>query len=103
MLRLSKPKSEKKVHWDEEIVDNEHLGRKKSKCETNIIMAGMRINRGAHTCPSLSLSLSQVVVFTRSLVDQRTAQTVSLMMKVEMVAVTSIAWLGLKSPDYDIT
>ncbi|CAI8047207.1 E3 ubiquitin-protein ligase PPP1R11 [Geodia barretti] len=32
VLRLSKPKSGKKVHWGEDIVDNEHMGKKKSKC-----------------------------------------------------------------------
>ncbi|KAM7353828.1 uncharacterized protein ACRADG_005752 [Cochliomyia hominivorax] len=31
-LRLKKPKSEKKVGWQEGTVDNEHLGKKKSKC-----------------------------------------------------------------------
>ena len=35
VLRLSKPKSGKKVHWGEDIVDNEHMGKKKSKCEPN--------------------------------------------------------------------
>ena len=28
-----KPKTEKKVQWGEEVVDNEFMGRKKSKCE----------------------------------------------------------------------
>jgi protein phosphatase 1 regulatory subunit 11 len=29
---LHKPKTEKKVQWTETTVDNEHMGRKKSKC-----------------------------------------------------------------------
>ena len=33
MLKLHKPKSDKKVQWDEAVVDNEHMGKKKSKCE----------------------------------------------------------------------
>lgn len=33
VLRLHKPKSEKKVQWGEEVVDNELLGRKSSKCK----------------------------------------------------------------------
>ena len=32
-MRLHKPKSEKKVKWDEAVVDNEHMNKKKSKCE----------------------------------------------------------------------
>lgn len=32
VLKLKKPKSEKKVEWTSETVDNENLGRKKSKC-----------------------------------------------------------------------
>lgn len=31
-LRLKKPKSDKKVQWTTETVDNEHLNKKKSKC-----------------------------------------------------------------------
>ncbi|XP_061396335.1 uncharacterized protein ZK945.8 [Musca vetustissima] len=31
-LRLNKPKSNKKVGWQEGTVDNEHMGKKKSKC-----------------------------------------------------------------------
>ncbi|XP_065357008.1 E3 ubiquitin-protein ligase PPP1R11 [Calliphora vicina] len=31
-LRLQKPKSDKKVVWHEGTVDNEHMGKKKSKC-----------------------------------------------------------------------
>ena len=33
MLRLHKPKNDKKVQWDEAVIDNEHMGKKKSKCE----------------------------------------------------------------------
>ena len=36
VLKLHKPKSSKKVQWDEAVVDNEHLGKKKSKCEFNM-------------------------------------------------------------------
>lgn len=32
VLRLHKPKSDKKVQWTAKTVDNEHMGRKKSKC-----------------------------------------------------------------------
>ena len=32
VLRLCKPKTDKKVQWDENVVDNEFLGRKSSKC-----------------------------------------------------------------------
>nr|XP_054770086.1 E3 ubiquitin-protein ligase PPP1R11-like [Lytechinus pictus] len=31
-LKLRKPKSDKKVNWKTGVVDNEHMGRKKSKC-----------------------------------------------------------------------
>lgn len=31
-LRCHKPKTEKKVQWTEKTVDNEHMGKKKSKC-----------------------------------------------------------------------
>lgn len=31
-LRLKKPKTEKKVIWREDTVDNEHMNKKKSKC-----------------------------------------------------------------------
>ncbi|XP_044268690.1 E3 ubiquitin-protein ligase PPP1R11-like isoform X1 [Tribolium madens] len=31
-LRLTKPKSDKKVDWTTETVDNEHMDKKKSKC-----------------------------------------------------------------------
>ncbi|XP_062499412.1 E3 ubiquitin-protein ligase PPP1R11-like [Corticium candelabrum] len=32
VLKLKKPKSQKKVEWDSNAVDNEHMGKKKSKC-----------------------------------------------------------------------
>lgn len=32
VLRLHKPRNDKKVKWDEAVVDNEHMGKKKSKC-----------------------------------------------------------------------
>ncbi|XP_781077.4 E3 ubiquitin-protein ligase PPP1R11 [Strongylocentrotus purpuratus] len=31
-LKLRKPKSDKKVVWKTGVVDNEHMGKKKSKC-----------------------------------------------------------------------
>ncbi|XP_015177359.1 PREDICTED: protein phosphatase 1 regulatory subunit 11 isoform X2 [Polistes dominula] len=31
-LRLRKPRSNKKVQWTQETVDNEHMNKKKSKC-----------------------------------------------------------------------
>ena len=36
VLHLRKPKSSKKVQWQEEVVDNELLGRKRSKCKYKI-------------------------------------------------------------------
>ena len=32
VLKLKKPKNDKKVKWDEGTVDNEHMNKKKSKC-----------------------------------------------------------------------
>ncbi|XP_046642308.1 E3 ubiquitin-protein ligase PPP1R11-like [Daphnia pulicaria] len=32
VLTLKKPQTSKKVGWSQDTVDNEHLGRKKSKC-----------------------------------------------------------------------
>ena len=32
MLRLKKPKTDKKVQWQEGVVDNEFMGKKSSKC-----------------------------------------------------------------------
>lgn len=32
VLRLHKPKTDKKVQWEEGVVDNEFMGKKKSKC-----------------------------------------------------------------------
>ena len=32
VLKLKKPKSDKKVQWDENAVDNEFMGKKTSKC-----------------------------------------------------------------------
>jgi len=32
VLKLKKPKTEKKVQWDESAVDNEFMGKKTSKC-----------------------------------------------------------------------
>ncbi len=33
VLRLHKPKTDRKVKWEEGVVDNELMGKKKSKCE----------------------------------------------------------------------
>lgn len=33
MLKLKKPKTDKKVQWDESAVDNEFMGKKTSKCK----------------------------------------------------------------------
>jgi len=32
VLKLRKPETDKKVKWDEQTVDNEHMNKKKSKC-----------------------------------------------------------------------
>jgi hypothetical protein len=34
VLTLKKPQTSKKVGWSQDTVDNEHLGRKKSKCKS---------------------------------------------------------------------
>lgn len=39
VLRLHKPKTDKKVQWDEAVVDNEHMGKKKSKCECTLFLS----------------------------------------------------------------
>ena len=36
VLRLHKPKTDKKIHWEEGVVDNEFMGKKKSKCESSL-------------------------------------------------------------------
>ena len=33
-IKLRKRKTEKKVEWSSDTVDNEHLGRRSSKCES---------------------------------------------------------------------
>ena len=35
VLKLRKPKPKKKVEWDSSAVDNENMGKKKSKCKAN--------------------------------------------------------------------
>ena len=45
-----KPKTEKKVQWGEEVVDNEFMGRKKSKCEW---IQGGRVPVISDLCQSL--------------------------------------------------
>ena len=37
VLHLHKPKSEKKVQWGEEVIDNEFLGKKSSKCKLLLV------------------------------------------------------------------
>lgn len=32
LVTLHKPATDKAVHWDEGVVDNEHMGKKTSKC-----------------------------------------------------------------------
>ena len=33
LVTLHKPATDKAVHWDESVIDNEHLGKKTSKCQ----------------------------------------------------------------------
>ena len=33
VLTLHKPATDKAVHWDEAVIDNEHMGKKTSKCK----------------------------------------------------------------------
>lgn len=35
VVTLHKPATDKAVHWDEGVIDNEHLGKKTSKCKLN--------------------------------------------------------------------
>lgn len=37
LLKLKKPKTNKKVQWDESAVDNEFMGKKTSKCKQFIL------------------------------------------------------------------
>lgn len=41
VVRLRKPKSHKRVQWQEGVVDNEMMGKKKSKCERCCCSQGM--------------------------------------------------------------
>ena len=34
LVTLHKPATDKAVHWDEGVIDNEHMGKKTSKCKT---------------------------------------------------------------------
>jgi len=36
VLTLHKPATDKAVHWDEAVIDNEHMGKKTSKCKNTI-------------------------------------------------------------------
>ena len=40
-LVLRKPKTQKKIQWSEETVDNEDMGKKKSKCEQVVVYAAL--------------------------------------------------------------
>lgn len=50
VLRLHKPKTDKKVKWEEGTVDNEFLGKKKSKCEHSLHLCLL------HTCTPSTVS-----------------------------------------------
>ena len=41
VLRLKKPPTDKKVQWEEGVVDNEFMGKKTSKCEAAISQGSM--------------------------------------------------------------
>lgn len=43
MLKLKKPKLDKKVQWDETAVDNEFMGKKISKCKYEHIFCTKKI------------------------------------------------------------
>ena len=58
LLTLHKPATDKAVHWGEDVIDNEHMGKKTSKCKPHVIII---------TTPSIS-SIPQVVVYIISLV-----------------------------------
>lgn len=49
VLRLQKPKNDKKVQWDEAVVDNEHMGKKKSKCESSLFFLVHQLHSGPST------------------------------------------------------
>ena len=36
LVTLHKPATDKAVHWDEGVIDNEHMGKKTSKCNSRI-------------------------------------------------------------------
>lgn len=62
VLTLRKPKSSKKVEWAEDTVDNEHLGRKKSKCR----FRSKRDSVGKDGLAHYLLLFIQVVAYTGS-------------------------------------
>ena len=41
VLTLHKPATDKAVHWDEAVIDNEHMGKKTSKCKSTVLPAGL--------------------------------------------------------------
>ena len=47
-LKLRKPKTNKKVAWKTGVVDNEHMGKKKSKCKYSGAVSGNRPRRSCH-------------------------------------------------------
>ncbi len=55
VLRLHKPKTDRKVKWEEGVVDNELMGKKKSKCELPYCTPHAHTSRisypSAHTYP----------------------------------------------------
>uniref|UniRef100_A0A3B3X4G0 E3 ubiquitin-protein ligase PPP1R11 n=1 Tax=Poecilia mexicana TaxID=48701 RepID=A0A3B3X4G0_9TELE len=52
-IKLRKRKTEKKVEWSSDTVDNEHLGRRSSKCEQKCDPASRPLTAGdGHQHPS---------------------------------------------------
>ena len=56
MLKLKKPKLDKKVQWDESAVDNEFMGKKISKCKYQHIFCTKKIGVPIN-CPPQSFSI----------------------------------------------
>lgn len=44
-IKLRKRKPEKKVEWTSDTVDNEHMGRRSSKCECGVLAALATVSR----------------------------------------------------------
>lgn len=62
VLTLRKPKSSKKVEWTQDTVDNEHMGRKKSKCT-------LHYYHSLHFYNEIVSSFLQAVASTGSLIN----------------------------------